>query len=70
MLHCSAQSDVPQSAIGALGAMAHTFLFLTCLAHRGSTEEILAISHQVQNIVILFNMERSLNPMTAMIQQC
>lgn len=67
MLHCSAQSDVPQSAVGALRA--HTVLFLTCLAHRGSTEEILVIFYRVQNVTILFNMEGSLNPMTAMIQQ-
>lgn len=65
MLRCSAQSDEPQSTVGALGAAAHTFLFLTPLAHRGSTEEILVISYQVQNIILLFNMERSLNPMTA-----
>lgn len=68
MLRCSAQSDAPQSAVGALGAVAHTFLFLTRLAHRGSTEEILVISYQVQNITILFNVKRSLNPMSAMIQ--
>lgn len=70
MLHCSAKSDVPQSAVGALGAVAHTFLFLACLAHRGSTEEMLVIFYQVQNTIILFNMERSLNTMTAMIQHC
>lgn len=69
MLHCSAQSDAPQSNVGALGAVAHSVLFLTCLAHRGSTEEILVVSCQVQNIIILFNIETSLNPMTAVIQQ-
>lgn len=69
MLHCSAQSDVPQSTVGTLGAVAHTVLFLTCLAHRGITEEILIVSYQVQNIIMLSNMERSLNPVTAMIQQ-
>lgn len=52
MLRCSAQSDAPQSTFGALGAVAHTFLFLTCFAHRGSTVATLVTSYQVQNTVI------------------
>lgn len=69
MLHCSAQSDAPQSTVGALGAVAHTCLFLTCFAHGESTVAILVIFYRVQNIMVFFNTERSWNPTSAMIEQ-
>lgn len=59
MLHCSA-ADAPQSTIGALGAVAHTFLFLTYFALRGRIAAISVTSYQVQSVVF-FNMEMGRN---------
>lgn len=58
MLHCSAQSDALQSTIGALGAVAHTCLFLTCFAHRESMVAILVIFYRVQNTMIFFLIQK------------
>jgi len=67
MLRCSAQSDARQSTTGALGAVAYTFLFLTCFALQGKQCSSLGYFLLDPNIFVFFNTERSWNSTSAVI---